>query len=80
MQPRNLPAADAELELLLPLDGELLGADVLFPQAVAISAAATSAALAGKAFFTGYLLVPGHHCRLLRGRSSRRLSVAHADR
>jgi hypothetical protein len=61
MQPRNLPAAVAELGLLLLVDDELLGADVLFPQAAAISAAATSAALAGKAFFTGYLLVPGHH-------------------
>jgi hypothetical protein len=67
MQPRNLPAA-AGLELLL--DDGLLGGDVLFPQAAASRAATTSAALAGRVFLTGYLLFPGHHCRLLPGRSS----------
>jgi hypothetical protein len=76
MQPRNLPAVDAELELPLGFDDdELLGADVLLPHAAASRPATVSAALAARVFFTGYLLFRGApycrllHCRLLRGQS-----------
>src|SRR5450755_634515 len=60
MQPRNLPAAEAELELPLGVDDELLlGADVLLPHAAASRPATVSAALAARVFFTGYLLFRG---------------------
>jgi len=60
MQPRNLPAVDAELELPLGFDDdEPLGADVLLPHAAASRPATVSAALAARVFFTGYLLFRG---------------------
>ncbi|HYZ54800.1 MAG TPA: hypothetical protein VE733_15020, partial [Streptosporangiaceae bacterium] len=58
------------LDDVLTLEDGLLGADVLLPQAAASRAATVSAALAGRVFLTGYLLFPGHHCRLTPGRSS----------
>jgi hypothetical protein len=60
MQPRNLPAAAAELELPLGFDDELvLGADELLPHAAASRPATVSTALAASVFFTGYLLFRG---------------------
>src|SRR5450755_717294 len=60
MQPRSLPAVDAELELPLGFDDELvLGADVLLPHAAASRPATVSTALAASVFFTGYLLFRG---------------------
>jgi hypothetical protein len=60
MQPRNLPAVDAELEPPLGVeDDELLGDDVLLPHAAASRPATVSAALAARVFFTGYLLFRG---------------------
>src|ERR1035438_9250107 len=60
MQPRNLPAVDAELEPLLGVeDDELPGDDVLLPHAAASRPATVSAALAARVFFTGYLLFRG---------------------
>jgi hypothetical protein len=68
MQPRNLPAVDAELEVPLGFDDdEPLGADVLLPHAAASRPATVSATLAARVFFTDYLLFAGHHCRLFRG-------------
>jgi hypothetical protein len=60
MQPRNLPAAEAELELPLGFADELvLGADVLLPHAAASRPATVRTAPAASVFFTGYLLFRG---------------------
>src|SRR5450631_279712 len=70
MQPRNLPAAEAELELPLGVDDELLlGADVLLPHAAASRPATVSTALAARVFFTGYLLFRGAALPPFRGQS-----------
>src|ERR1700744_3837418 len=63
MQPRNLPAVDADDELL-PLgladaEPEPLVFDVLLPHAAASRPATVSTALAARVFFTGYLLFRG---------------------
>src|SRR6201994_2731156 len=62
MQPRNLPAVDAdELPPLGLADAELepLVFDVLLPHAAASRPATVSTALAARVFFTGYLLFRG---------------------
>ena len=70
MQPRNLPAVDAELELPLGLDDEpLLGDVVLLPHAAASRPATVSTALAARVFFTGYLLFRGAPLPPVRGQS-----------
>src|SRR5579875_3127012 len=61
MQPRNLPAVDADEVLLALADAELepLVFDVLLPHAAASRPATVSTALAARVFFTGYLLFRG---------------------
>src|ERR1700733_1932571 len=61
MQPRNLPAVDADELLLALADAELepLVFDVLLPHAAASRPATVSTALAARVFFTGYLLFRG---------------------
>jgi hypothetical protein len=60
MQPRNLPAVEAdELPPLALGDAELLEFDVLLPHAAASKPATVSTALAARVFFTGYLLFRG---------------------
>jgi hypothetical protein len=62
MQPRNLPAVDAD-ELpplaLADADDEPPVFDVLLPHAAASRPATVSTALAARVFFTGYLLFRG---------------------
>src|SRR6202044_3334429 len=70
MQPRNLPAADAdELPPLALADAELLGFDVLLPHAAASRPATVSPALAARVFFTCYLLFRGAPLPPVRGQS-----------
>src|SRR5579875_1766013 len=61
MQPRNLPAVDADEVLLALADAELEPPpfDVLLPHAAASRPATVSTALAARVFFTGYLLFRG---------------------
>ena len=72
MQPRNLPAVDADELLPLGLaDAELepLVFDVLLPHAAASRPATVSTALAARVFFTGYLLFRGAPLPPVRGQS-----------
>jgi hypothetical protein len=61
MQPRNLPAVEAEPVELALADAELepLVFDVLLPHAAASRPATVSTAPAARVFFTGYLLFRG---------------------
>src|ERR1700761_988368 len=82
MQPRNLPAVDAdELPPLGLADAELepLVFDVLLPHAAASRPATVSTALAARVFFTGYLLFRGAPLPPVRGQSPAPRPGTHAD-
>jgi hypothetical protein len=81
MQPRNLPAVDADELLLALADAELepLVFDVLLPHAAASRPATVSTALAARVFFTGYLLFRGAPLPPVRGQSPAPCPGTHAD-
>src|SRR6201991_948157 len=83
MQPRNLPAVDADELLPLALadadDDEPPPFDVLLPHAAASRPATVSTALAARVFFTGYLLFRGAPLPPVRGQSPAPRPGTHAD-